>query len=135
MAKSHKEHYVGKIQKGWRKTTGSQTKTSETKERAQPTSAKNWIVFVASTETECQESRLRTTKGSPDLRTGYYTPNQRVKAYTIIQSNKEPETGKGYVMDAFKNLSLNTKATNTHRLEQIKKKLHPKYRALVPEDP
>ena len=57
------------------------------------------------------------------------------KAFELLQSNKDPETARGYVMDAFIILSLNIKATNLKRLNLIKRGLKPKYRDLCPEEP
>ena len=57
------------------------------------------------------------------------------KALELLQSNKDPETAKGYVMNAFKILSLNIEATNLKRLNLIKRELKPKYRDLCPEEP
>ena len=58
-----------------------------------------------------------------------------IKALDLMQSNRDPETTKKHVMDSFKILSLQIKTTNLNRLEQVKKELHPKYKALVPEEP
>ena len=58
-----------------------------------------------------------------------------IKALDLMQSNRDPEITKKHVMDSFKILSLQVKTTNLNRLEQVKKELHPKYKALVPEEP
>ena len=58
-----------------------------------------------------------------------------IRAMELMQANKEPERAKGYVVDAFKLLCLNIKATNLERLDNVKKELNPKYKSLVPEQP
>ena len=58
-----------------------------------------------------------------------------IKALELIQSKQNADTVKTYIMDAFKILSLNIKATNLKRLEFIKRELQPKYKAICPEEP
>ena len=58
-----------------------------------------------------------------------------VKALELMQGYREPEVEKSYVIDSFKILCLQVKATNLNRLEQVKKELHPKFKPLVPEEP
>ena len=57
------------------------------------------------------------------------------KALEIIQNNGDQDAMKNNVMDAFKILCLQIKATNVKRLDLIKKEMQPKYRDLCAEQP